>query len=165
MVNGGPALPAFTPPRVFERGVGGHPTLVQNVETLAHLALIARYGAAWFRAVGTAAEPGSMLCTLRQADGGSAVTEAALGTPLRDLLGCSAVTVQAVLVGGYHGAWLPAGAGRAAGAEQRGAAAGRRVSRARACSPRCRRAAAGWPRRRGWPVTSRWSRPASAARA
>ncbi len=37
-VSGGPALPAFSPPRVFERGVDGRPTLVQNVETLAHLA-------------------------------------------------------------------------------------------------------------------------------
>ena len=114
VINGGPALPAFTPPRTFERGVGGQPTLVQNVETLAHLALIARYGAAWFRAVGTAAEPGSMLCTIRQADGSSAVAEAALGTPLRNLLGFSG-QVQAVLAGGYHGAWLPAGqAGRLA---------------------------------------------------
>ena len=63
-LNGGPAKPTFTPPRPFERGVGGAPTLVQNAETLAHIALIARFGPAWFRRVGTAAEPGSILVTL-----------------------------------------------------------------------------------------------------
>jgi NADH:ubiquinone oxidoreductase subunit F (NADH-binding) len=108
VLNGGRALPTFMPPRTFERGVGGLPTLVQNVETLAHLALIARYGAAWFRRLGTAAEPGSMLASIRQADGSPAVTEAAIGTPLRDLL-VLGDHVQAVLVGGYHGSWLPAG--------------------------------------------------------
>ena len=51
-LNGGPALPTFTPPRPFERGVRGRPTLVSNVETLANLALISRYGADWFRSVG-----------------------------------------------------------------------------------------------------------------
>src|ERR1700690_3715186 len=81
-VSGGPAVPQFTPPRVFERGVDGRPTLVQNVETLAHLALIARYGPGWFRALGTPDEPGSMLCTLRQASGSVDVAEAAIGTPL-----------------------------------------------------------------------------------
>jgi NADH:ubiquinone oxidoreductase subunit F (NADH-binding) len=110
-VSGGPAVPRFTPPRVFERGVDGRPTLVQNVETLAHLALIARYGPGWFRALGTPDEPGSMLCTLRQASGSVDVAEAAIGTPLATLLDLSmkgdGEVGGAVLVGGYHGAWLP----------------------------------------------------------
>ena len=106
VISGGQALPRFTPPRVFERGVDGRPTLVQNVETLAHLALIARYGAGWFRAAGTPDEPGTMLCTVRQADGSAAVAEVSIGTPLAALVDLSAS--QAVLIGGYHGAWIPA---------------------------------------------------------
>ena len=85
-ISGEPAMPRFKPPRVFERGVVGRPTLVHNVETLAHMALIARYGPAWFRSAGTPEEPGSMLCTLHQADGRRDVVETALGTPLRELL-------------------------------------------------------------------------------
>ena len=114
LLNGGLALPTFTPPRVFERGVGGAPTLVQNVETLAHIALIARYGPGWFRQVGTDAEPGSMLSTIRHADGTVRIVEAAVGTPLRSLLDADLGAdgtdgpAQAILVGGYHGTWLPA---------------------------------------------------------
>ena len=104
-VNGGLARPTFKQPRVFERGVAGRPTLVQNVETLAHLALIGRYGAAWFRGLGTTAEPGSMLCSVLQADGRSGVLELAIGQPLAGVLALGA-GVQAVLCGGYHGAWL-----------------------------------------------------------
>jgi NADH:ubiquinone oxidoreductase subunit F (NADH-binding) len=109
-LGGGPALPTFQPPRVSDRGLGGAPTLVQNVETLAHLALIARYGPRWFRAVGAPEEPGSMLTTVyRPASGQQSRTEiheVATGTPLRALLGDGPET-QAWLVGGYHGAWLP----------------------------------------------------------
>ena len=105
-LGGGPALPVFQPPRVSERGLGGAPTLVQNAETLAHLALIARYGPRWFRAVGTSDEPGSMLTTIYRPDARAHVREAAVGTALRTLLGESA-GVQAWLVGGYHGTWLP----------------------------------------------------------
>ena len=119
LLNGGLALPTFTPPRVFERGVGGAPTLVQNVETLAHVALIGRYGAGWFRQVGTHAEPGSMLSTILHADGTVRIVEAAIGTPLRSLLEADLGTdgtdgpAQAILAGGYHGTWLAAS--RAAG--------------------------------------------------
>ena len=84
---GGPAIPTFMPPRITERGLNGAPTLVQNVETLAHLALIARRGPRWFRQVGTAAEPGSMLGTIRRADGAPRITEVPLGMPLSTLLG------------------------------------------------------------------------------
>ncbi len=48
-LNGTEARPTTVPPRPFERGVQRCPTLVDNVETLAHIALIARYGPDWFR--------------------------------------------------------------------------------------------------------------------
>src|SRR5439155_21668698 len=85
-LNGSEPKPTFTPPRPFERGVGGAPTLVQNVETLANLALIARFGAGWFRELGTDEEPGSALVTLSGAVRRPGVYEVGLGTGLRDLV-------------------------------------------------------------------------------
>ena len=112
-VSGGPARPRFAEPPVYERGAGGRPTLVHNAETLAHLALIGRFGPGWFRAAGLPGEPGSMLCTVHRADGAGHVTEAALGTALPALLpglsGPGSSAVQAVLCGGYHGTWLDPG--------------------------------------------------------
>jgi NADH:ubiquinone oxidoreductase subunit F (NADH-binding) len=63
-LSGGEARPMSTPPRPFERGVRGQPTLVDNVETLAHIALIARYGAGWYRTAGSPHAAGTMLVTL-----------------------------------------------------------------------------------------------------
>jgi NADH:ubiquinone oxidoreductase subunit F (NADH-binding) len=111
-LGGGPAIPTLTPPRVTESGLGGAPTLVQNVETLAHVALIARYGPKWFRELGTEEEPGSMLASVTTQQGkqvGYQVKEAAIGAPLRTLIGPENLEgAQAVLLGGYHGTWLPA---------------------------------------------------------
>ena len=110
-LNGKAPKPTFTPPRPFERGVGGAPTLVQNVETLANVALIARYGPGWFRALGTADEPGSVLVTLGGAVARRGIYEIALGSPLSELekrAGGLSEPVSAVLVGGYFGAWVPA---------------------------------------------------------
>ena len=109
-LNGGPAKPAFVPPRPYERGVRGRPTLVQNVETLANIALIARGGPDWFRKLGSESEPGSMLVTLGGAVGRPGITELESALPLRaafERAGGVDGAAQAVLVGGYFGAWVP----------------------------------------------------------
>jgi NADH:ubiquinone oxidoreductase subunit F (NADH-binding) len=110
-LNGGPGLPTFAPPRTHERGVANRPTAVNNVETLAHLALIARYGHVWFRETGMPAAPGSALVTVSGAVERPGVYEIELGTPVGAvvrLAGGPAERPQAVLTGGYFGTWLPA---------------------------------------------------------
>jgi NADH:ubiquinone oxidoreductase subunit F (NADH-binding) len=107
-ISGGNALPRYGRPPVSRSGVRGAPTLVQNVETLAHIALIARHGPDWFRELGPDSEPGSMMCTVHTADGPPRVTEIAIGSPLDSLLDLDIPATQAVLIGGYHGTWIPA---------------------------------------------------------
>ncbi len=109
MLSGGTRLPTFVPPRPADRGVQRRPTLVLNVETLAHIALIGRYGSEWFRSAGTPAAPGSALITVTGAVDRPGVREIPLGTPLGEVLHRSGLTApaQAVLAGGYFGSWLP----------------------------------------------------------
>jgi NADH:ubiquinone oxidoreductase subunit F (NADH-binding) len=111
-LNGGEAKPTFTPPRPFEKGVSGRPTLVQNVETLANVALVARYGGDWYRERGTRTDPGTALVTVRGAVGRPGVVEVELGTPIERVLErCGGLTEapRALLVGGYFGTWIDAG--------------------------------------------------------
>jgi NADH:ubiquinone oxidoreductase subunit F (NADH-binding) len=103
-LDGGPAAPTFAA-RVYRHGAGGRPTLVQNAETLAHVALIARHGPDWFRERGTADDPGTALLTLSGAVPSAGVVEVSLGTPLAAVLPADA---GAVLLGGYFGAWVDA---------------------------------------------------------
>jgi NADH:ubiquinone oxidoreductase subunit F (NADH-binding) len=108
-LNGAPAIPGFTPPLPFERGVHHRPTLISNAETLAHMALIARHGPAWFRELGSASEPGSALVTLSGCVPYPGVYEIELGSPLPTLLeaaGGLQRELRAVLVGGYSGIWV-----------------------------------------------------------
>jgi len=82
LLNGAGPRPTFVPPRPAERGVRRHPTLVQNVETLANIALIARHGPDWFRAAGVAEAPGTALVTLTGTVARPGVYEMPLGTTL-----------------------------------------------------------------------------------
>ena len=92
-IDGGPALPTAKPPRPFEEGVAGAPTLVQNVETLAHVALIARDGRA-----GT-----TFLATLTGAGIDPTLVEVPIGLPLRELVPDG---LGGVLAGGLFGGLL-----------------------------------------------------------
>ena len=108
-LNGELPLPTVVPPLPAQRGAHRRPTLVMNVETLAHIALIARYGPAWFRQLGTRDAPGTALVTVSGAVSQPGVYEVPLGTPLADLLHHAGLEgrPQAVLTGGYFGSWLP----------------------------------------------------------
>jgi NADH:ubiquinone oxidoreductase subunit F (NADH-binding) len=112
-LDGGPLKPATTPPLPFERGLRRRPTLVQNPETLAHLALILRHGPSWFGEIGTRGQPGSALVTVCGAVERPGVQEIAVGAPLDNVLlhaGGARDTLRAVLLGGFHGTWIPAAA-------------------------------------------------------
>lgn len=106
-LEGRRAVPRDRRQRVYERGIAGRPTLVLNVETLAHIALIARYGAGWFREHGELDDPGTFLATVAGDADRPGVYELARGTDLADLLDCAGGgSPQAVLIGGYHGNWV-----------------------------------------------------------
>ncbi len=85
-------------PRVvptFRRGLRGTamidsvdepPALVNNTETLANVARIVDRGPAWFRTVGTAQSPGTMVCTVTGDTRRHGVGEVRMGTPLREVI-------------------------------------------------------------------------------
>jgi NADH:ubiquinone oxidoreductase subunit F (NADH-binding) len=105
-VNAGDARPTSTPPRPFDRGVGGKPTLVQNVESLALAALIARRGHNWYTDRG--GRGGIGLVTVSGAVNHAGVHEIAFGSTLGDLAAAAGGLrgdSNAVLLGGYFGGW------------------------------------------------------------
>jgi NADH:ubiquinone oxidoreductase subunit F (NADH-binding) len=111
LVDAGVATPTTTPPYPRERGVAAVPTLVQNVETLAHIALIARYGDAWYRSVGRRGAAGTILLTLAGGVKNPGVLEIEAGTTIEEAVtaaGGVSEPAAALLLGGYFGVWIPA---------------------------------------------------------
>ena len=108
-INGGPVKPTDKPPRPFQKGVGGLPTLVSNVETLANLPYLQRHGSAAFRSLGTSSSPGTFLVTLTGGGRRPGLYEIPHGLPFRELLalhGVSSEQVQGALLGGYFAGLL-----------------------------------------------------------
>lgn len=62
------------------------PTLVNNVETMANVPGIVAEGPDWYRAVGTAESPGTIICTVTGRTRRHGVGEFAMGTPLRQVV-------------------------------------------------------------------------------
>jgi len=107
-INAGDARPTTTPPRISTRGVRGQPTLVQNVESLAYAALIARFGDRWYNTAGRAVSAGTALVTVSGAVEAGGVREIELGTTVGEVAaaaGGSRALTRAVVLGGYFGTW------------------------------------------------------------
>ena len=62
------------------------PALVDNVETLANLPGILAEGADWFRELGTADSPGTIVCTISGRTQRAGVAEVAMGTSLLEVI-------------------------------------------------------------------------------
>jgi NADH:ubiquinone oxidoreductase subunit F (NADH-binding) len=112
-VNDGDARPVTTPPRPYQRGLGGRPTVVQNVESLAYAALIARFGDAWYREAGRGTTRGTTLVTMGGLGGAARVREVELGMTVGEVAELADPVIrrdeiQAVLLGGYFGGWVEA---------------------------------------------------------
>ena len=108
-INGGPAKPTDKPPRPFEEGVSGLPTMVSNVETLGNLPFIHEHGSEAFHAVGTPMSPGTFLATITGGGRPAALYEIPHGAAFSDLLtlhGVAADAVHGALMGGYFAGLL-----------------------------------------------------------
>jgi NADH-quinone oxidoreductase subunit F len=113
-IGGGEAKPRSKPPYPAVSGVRDRPTVVSNVETLAHLALVARDGAEAFKSVGTAEFPGTMLVTVPAECARPGVYEIEIGAYLDEVLaglggGFVDGPPRGVQVGGPAAGWLAGG--------------------------------------------------------
>ncbi len=101
-LGGGPALPTSRRVPAAVSGVGGRPTLVHNIETLARAALLARTGPAQHRPTALVTVVVGDRRTVLEVDARTQLRAAVLlgGWPVGS-------EPQAVLVGGYGGSWLP----------------------------------------------------------
>ena len=108
-INGKRPVPPGRKVLATDLGVRNRPTLLSNASTFAQLAVPALLGPERFAAVGTPEEPGTVLLSVGGSAAQPAVIEVPTGIPLAAVLDlCQAPAGDGVLVGGYHGMWLPA---------------------------------------------------------
>jgi hypothetical protein len=102
------SLPQYRAHRPHVLRISHNPAMVDNTETCANVGLIARFGADWFRKLGTAESPGTALVSLTGAVANQAVVEVPLGTPISTILARANADPrpQALLLGGYGGSWI-----------------------------------------------------------
>ena len=114
-IEGKRGEPRFRPPFPGIKGLFGKPTILNNVETLAKIAVILQNGHEWFRKIGTANSPGTKLFTVCGNVKRRGVFEFPMGINLKDLIYdvCGGMEdgheLIAVQTGGASGAIINAG--------------------------------------------------------
>ncbi len=101
--------PRNRPPFPVDTGYMGHPTIVNNVETLAWAACILAKGAGWFKGIGTEKSAGPKLFSVSGDCERPGVYEFPLGISIAELLRkVGGESAKAVQVGGASGHCIPA---------------------------------------------------------
>jgi len=86
VIEGKPAWPRWKGLIPVEYGLYGQPTCVNNVETLSNIPHIIQNGPEWFRSIGTADTPGTMIFTLTGDVNLPGIYELPMGTSLKSLI-------------------------------------------------------------------------------
>ena len=113
-LEGKRGTPRLRPPYPIERGLGGHPTLINNVETLATVPRILRNGAAAFAALGTAGSRGTKVFALAGKIRRGGLIEVPMGIAIREVVEDIGGGIRngrrfkAVQLGGPSGGCIPA---------------------------------------------------------
>ncbi len=113
-IEGDRGTPRPRPPFPAERGLWGHPTLINNVETFANVPAILRHGPEWFAGIGTERSKGTKVFALAGKIRHTGLIEVPMGTPLRRIvedMGGGAPdghAIKAVQTGGPSGGCIPA---------------------------------------------------------
>jgi [NiFe] hydrogenase diaphorase moiety large subunit len=103
-LEGKRGIPRKRPPFPVTHGFRGQPTVVNNVETLFAATYIARFGADWFRASGTAQSTGTKLLSICGDCARPGIYEYPFGVSVRQVLeDCGAKNAQAVQLSGAAG--------------------------------------------------------------
>jgi NADH-quinone oxidoreductase subunit F len=111
-MEGNRGVPRMKPPFPGVRGAWQHPTVVNNVETLANVPAIIKKGAEWFKSVGPEKSPGTKVYTILGDVEMPGLTEVEMGTTLRTIINVygggmkDGKKFKGALVGGAAGVFL-----------------------------------------------------------
>ena len=112
-IEGKRGMPRPRPPFPAVKGLFQHPTIINNVETMANVPGIIAKGAKWFNAVGTDGSKGTKVFALSGKVARTGLVEVAMGTSLRkviyDIGGgiANGKAYKAVQIGGPSGGCIP----------------------------------------------------------
>ena len=112
-LEGEAGRPRPRPPFPAQKGLWGHPTNINNVETWYNITPIVTRGPAWFSEVGSPKSSGTKVFSLVGKVQNTGLVEMPLGTPLKTFVydigegGSAGRTIKAVQTGGPSGGCIP----------------------------------------------------------
>ena len=112
-IEGKRGMPRPRPPFPAISGLFGHPTIINNVETLANIPKLIDNGSSWFTSVGTEGSKGTKVFALSGKVARTGLVEVAMGTTLREVVFhigggiAKGKAYKAVQIGGPSGGCIP----------------------------------------------------------